>query len=744
MTDTIKTSVGKLAEFSGNQEDFITWRLRSNAVLACNEVLQYCGTTKHSSLPRTEESTDVSPHSDAQKLAVKRNSKAVAMLVQAFKKDSLLLLYHQCCTSDWPTGLASDLMKRLQDRYQPNDALTGIELEQAIQAIKDVSATSNPEVLFDAIDRVAIKFATSSVKLTESQKEVIIWQRCQKVYANVLTSLRINYRESLTTDLMRQNILDEYRSRHGWSDEKKGNDDDSDSGDQALAAFTGNCNKCGKKGHKERDCRLKKNNNNNNNNRNNNNGGNRINGSCNNCGKPGHKAVDCFDKPENAAAKAAWFKKIKGKERNNGGSGGSGSNGGGNRNQQQANAGFEFVCMAVNSMSTVNNDSSLWISDSACTRHITNNKVGLSNTRLVGNGDGVKGINGELLECELIGDLKGIVCNQDGKELYTTLMKPVQYSKTAYGNLFSEAKMIKEGWSITKERERTIMKKGEHRLVFDIPIHQGGGVMHAIRIKRDESIKNEVANAAIDIMTVHDRLGHPGQEMTKQVAAHLGWEVEGSMTPCASCAVGKARQKNIKREEPAGKADVPNGRVFVDCAVLKASDSSKKIKKSVWIMIVDEYSGLKHSYCCETKDQMPKIVCSRFLIWKNEGKPVKIVRMDNAGENQTLKELANGTEYNLGIKFELTAARTPQQNHLVEVGFNTIKGRSRALLCRANVPQGVRWKFMPHLVVTTTKLEGLAVITIDGVKQTRYEHWGAEIPAWAPQLSLRWGNGSRR
>ena len=53
-------------------------------------------------------------------------------------------------------------------------------------------------------------------------------------------------------------------------------------------------------------------------------------------------------------------------------------------------------------------------------------------------------------------------------------------------------------------------------------------------------------------------------------------------------------------------------------------------------------------------------------------KNVSMVRCDNAGENKTLDQLCkNGS---LGINFEYTAQKTPQQNSTVEQSFATLWG----------------------------------------------------------------------
>eukprot|EP00957_Ditylum_brightwellii_P073862 5612026-Ditylum_brightwellii.AAC.1 len=57
--------------------------------------------------------------------------------------------------------------------------------------------------------------------------------------------------------------------------------------------------------------------------------------------------------------------------------------------------------------------------------------------------------------------------------------------------------------------------------------------------------------------------------------------------------------------------------------------------------------------------------------WKQGGKAVKCIRLDNAGENKVLAVQNDSADWKLNIEYEFTARDTPQQNSMVEVGFAT-------------------------------------------------------------------------
>ena len=77
------------------------------------------------------------------------------------------------------------------------------------------------------------------------------------------------------------------------------------------------------------------------------------------------------------------------------------------------------------------------------------------------------------------------------------------------------------------------------------------------------------------------------------------------MDPCDACAIAKARQKNLptrvevekKVIRTKVKANVPNGRIYLDLTTIKTTKLMKEqkisVSKPVWNSIVDEMTGMK-------------------------------------------------------------------------------------------------------------------------------------------------------
>jgi hypothetical protein len=141
------------------------------------------------------------------------------------------------------------------------------------------------------------------------------------------------------------------------------------------------------------------------------------------------------------------------------------------------------------------------------------------------------------------------------------------------------------------------------------------------------------------VKQAHQQLGHKPEDLTRQMAKHLGWTVtRGTLKPCESCARAKAKQKDIKttKEEPSKKATEVNGRVYLDISSIKEKDLETLTLEQIpsrnhWRMVVDELTGKKFSGFYKAKNEMIEPTCELFNQWKDQGKPVIILRMDNAG-----------------------------------------------------------------------------------------------------------------
>jgi hypothetical protein len=157
-------------------------------------------------------------------------------------------------------------------------------------------------------------------------------------------------------------------------------------------------------------------------------------------------------------------------------------------------------------------------------------------------------------------------------------------------------------------------------------------------------------------------------------------------------------------------------------------------------MIVDEHSTLKVSHFFPNKNAMVEPACELLNKWKNNGKTVKYLRMDNAGENKILQQRAASKDWKLDLTCEFTARNTPQQNHTVELGLSDVSSKGLAVMIAAHVPLKERYLLYHKAFEYVTNTDGLRVIDRNGKLRTRYEHFDIKESAVC-YLPMHMGRG---
>jgi hypothetical protein len=295
-------------------------------------------------------------------------------------------------------------------------------------------------------------------------------------------------------------------------------------------------------------------------------------------------------------------------------------------------------------------DPNVFIADTGSTVHSTRFKSGIKKAKKGTDDDAITMGNGAREGAAMIGDLSGIMCSKEGNEMGEATLKDVAYLPTSKFNLFSVTKLQRNGWILHGDRNQIKLTKGDKSVVFDIVIDTPKGAIYAMYLKRNTELASAAADGTMTtgrqqenqmtIKQAHDRFGHANEEATRAAAKHAGITItKGTLKVCEACAIAKARQKNVpKHNATHEKARVFPERVFLDIATVKQKEDQPKVTKPNWRIIVDEATNLKFSDFYETKNGMVEPTCELLNKWKQNGKIVKFMRMDNAGENRKLQD----------------------------------------------------------------------------------------------------------
>jgi hypothetical protein len=101
-----------------------------------------------SNLPATQE--EIMDRSDEKQREKEKqrtlNGILIAYLTSAFKSQSDLTIVCETMTDNWPGKIAFRVFDKLKKKYQPNDGITDVEVQERLTAIS-MQKDDNPDVL---------------------------------------------------------------------------------------------------------------------------------------------------------------------------------------------------------------------------------------------------------------------------------------------------------------------------------------------------------------------------------------------------------------------------------------------------------------------------------------------------------------------------------------------------------------------------------------------------------------------
>ena len=164
---------------------------------------------------------------------------------------------------------------------------------------------------------------------------------------------------------------------------------------------------------------------------------------------------------------------------------------------------------------------------------------------------------------------------------------------------------------------------------------------------------------------LHAKLGHPREDRMRAIAKHLHYIIRGTLEVGEDFYTAKRKHKSI--HTVAEERDLKPGKIIYIYIGSQKKPSYGGSKN--WVLIQGCDTKQEWSFFTNTEGNLSEKVTPFLKKMKTIKENVKMVCCDNAGKNNILEEICmkNFEE----IKFEFTSPGTPQQNGVVDQGFDT-------------------------------------------------------------------------
>ncbi len=395
------------------------------------------------------------------------------------------------------------------------------------------------------------------------------------------------------------------------------------------------------------------------------------------------------------------------------------------------------------------NSKHLWMGDSGSSCHFTNTDVGMFNWHPIN--DSIILGDGSPAQATKKGSVCLEVIQKNGTKAIITLDN-CKYVPSLNHNLFSITRALAKGWEISNRGVHILLNKNGKTIAFDhINSTSTGFVMHAymrpvphmstsvppdmaltVQTRATNNMKTlqqplkqppkslgdrfieswkktlekenrkkatnqgqwqEVQSArpltlekrSYDINEYHNIMGHINEKYLRNTAKHYGITLTGTLNSCVPCTLAKIHDLPISKKYVVPRTRTPGERIFIDVSYFPQPSIAYN---KYWLLIVDDATDMCWSFFLKAKSDLAEMVINFLYTMKQNGTPVKHIRLDNSGENRSLQDQT--TKLFMDIQYEYTAPGTPQQNGRVERKFAVLYDYMRSFLNTAKLPENLR------------------------------------------------------
>ena len=433
---------------------------------------------------------------------------------------------------------------------------------------------------------------------------------------------------------------------------------------------------------------------------------NKFDGNCRFCNIYGHKESECRKKQHNQG-------------NNNRGNYNSNGNHNRNNNHQSNYAKQTYHAFTASAMTSTSREE--WILDSGASHHMTSDRKWFTRYEEFKNVTPIELGNNALINAEGKGTIEMDLTVNDNA--IKGLLTDVLYVPEIRKNLFSIGKAISQNLELTfQQNEATFFSKGLPIMTVTKrnTLYYINGTVAAPH--QANAAASSASNKSIQLW--HQRLGHVGIDSLRHMIEHnsvIGLPaMTGDLDFCEDCALNKLTRLAF----PPGKNRAQTKLHTIHSDICGPMKNLTHQGNRYFVTFIDDYSRRARVYFIKNKSE----ALDRFQEFKaqakNEmGERIKIIRSDGGGEyvSKAFKIFLKQQ----GIRHQITAPYTPQQNGVAERFNRTVIEMARTMLHGANLP----YSFWAEAINTATYIRNRCISKALGTsKITPEEIWTGDKP----------------